>query len=48
MDFELTPTVTLRSRSFNVLQAPREMFIKALNQNINLQRFRVLYVSGNY
>jgi hypothetical protein len=48
MDFELTPTVTLRSRSFNVLQAPRKMFIKALNQNLNLQRFRILYVSGNY
>jgi hypothetical protein len=48
MDFELTPTIILRSRSFNVLQAPREMFIKTLNQNINLQRFRILYVSGNY
>jgi hypothetical protein len=22
--------------------------IKALNQNLNLQRFRILYVSGNY
>jgi hypothetical protein len=48
MDFELTPTIILRPRSFNVLQAPREMFIKALNQNLNLQRFRILYVSGNY
>jgi hypothetical protein len=48
MDLELTPTITLRSRSFNVLQAPREMFIKALNQNLNLQRFRILYVCGNY
>jgi hypothetical protein len=24
------------------------MFIKALNQNLNLQRFKVLYVSGNH
>jgi len=48
MDFELYPTITLRSRSFNALLAPREMFIQALNRNMNLQRFRVLYVSGNY
>lgn len=48
MDFELNPTITLRSRSFNILQAPREMFIRALNHNLNLQRFKVLYVCGNY
>ncbi len=48
MDFELYPTVTLRSRSFNALLAPHEMFIQALNQNLNLQRFRVLYITGNY
>ncbi len=48
MDFELYPTVTLYSRSFNALLAPREMFIQALNRNLNLQRFRVLYVTGNY
>ena len=48
MDFELYPTITLRSRSSNVLVAPREMLIQALNKNLNLQRFKVLYVSGNY
>lgn len=48
MDFELYPTITLRSRSFNILQAPREMFIQALNRNLNLQRFKVLFVTGNY
>jgi len=48
MDFELYPTVTLRSRSFNVLVAPREMLIQALNKNQNLQRYKVLYVTGNY
>lgn len=48
MDFELYPTITLRSRSFNALLAPREMFIQALNRNLNLQRFKVLYVTGNY
>ena len=48
MDFELYPTIILRSRSFNALLAPREMFIHALNHNLNLQRFKVLYVCGNY
>ena len=48
MDFELYPTITLRSRSSNVLVAPRVMLIQALNKNLNLQRFKVLYVSGNY
>ncbi len=48
MDFELYPTVTLRSRSFNILQAPLEMFIKALNSHLDLQRFKTLYISGNY
>ena len=48
MDFELLPTVSLRSRSFNVLQAPREMFIKAINQNLNIQRYKVLHICGNY
>jgi len=47
MDFELLPTVSLRPRSFSALTAPREMFIQALNRNLNLQRFKVLYVTGN-
>lgn len=48
MDFELYPTITLRSRSFNVLVAPREMLIQGLNKNLNLQRYKVLFVTGNY
>ncbi len=48
MDFDLYPAITLRSRSFRSLVAPRELFIQALNRNLNLQRFRVLYVTGNY
>ena len=48
MDFELYPTITLRSRSFNALLAPREMFVQALNRHLDLQRFRVLYICGNY
>jgi hypothetical protein len=48
MEFDLLPTVSLRPRSFNALVAPNEMFAKALNRNLNLQRFKVLYVCGNY
>lgn len=48
MDFELYPTITLLPRSFNALLAPRDFFVQALNRNLNLQRFRILYVSGNY
>ncbi|MGD0954151.1 MAG: hypothetical protein ABR985_17475 [Methanotrichaceae archaeon] len=28
--------------------SPNEMFAKALNRNLNLQRFKVLYICGNY
>ena len=48
MDFELLPSVSLRPRSFNALVASNEMFAKALNRNLNLQRFKVLYICGNY
>ena len=48
MEFELLPTVSFRSRSFNVLQAPKELFIQALNRNLNLQCYQVLYICGNY
>ena len=48
MDFQLHPSVTLHERSFNVLVAPRQLFIDMLNRNLNLQRFKVLYVTGNF
>ncbi len=48
MDFELHSTITLGPRSFNALIAPKEIFVQALNRNLNLQRFKVLYVTGNY
>jgi len=46
--FELEFTVSLKERSFNVLVAPREHFIAMLNRNRNLQRYKVLFVAGNY
>ena len=48
MDCDLLPSVSLRPRSFNALVAPNEMFARALNRNLNLQRFKVLYICGNY
>ena len=48
MDFDFLPSISLRPRSFNALVAPNEMFAKALNRNLNLQRFKVLYICGNY
>ncbi|MDM7933891.1 MAG: hypothetical protein QUS08_00700 [Methanothrix sp.] len=47
MEIELHPAVTLRPGSFTALIAPREVFISALNRNLNLQRFSVLYITGN-
>ena len=48
MDVQLHPSVTLHERSNNVLVAPRQLFIDMLNRNLNLQRFKVLYVTGNF
>jgi hypothetical protein len=46
--FDLHSTIVLRPRSFNALVAPNEMFAKALNLNLNLQRFKALYICRNY
>jgi hypothetical protein len=48
MDLELHPTVSLKEHSFNVLVAPREHFIGMLKRNLNLQRYKVLFLTGNY
>jgi DNA polymerase I len=48
MQFELHPSVTLTSNTFNVLVAPPGMLIDAINNNPSFQRFKILYVPGNY
>jgi hypothetical protein len=48
MDFELHPAITLGFRAFHVLVAPVQMLVEALNGHLNMQRFEVLYVCGNY
>ena len=48
MDIELLPTVSLLPETFNVLIAPVEMLAGALNSLLELQRYKILFISGNY
>jgi hypothetical protein len=48
MEIELHPAVSLLSETLNVLVAPVEMLVEALNSHLNLQRYKILYVCGNY
>jgi len=48
MEIELHPAVSLTEETFNVLIAPVEMLVDALNSNLNLQRYKILFISGNY
>jgi DNA polymerase I len=48
MDFELHPLICLGSRTFHVLVAPVQMLVGAMNAHLDMQRFKVLYVCGNY
>jgi hypothetical protein len=48
MEIELHPAVSLLPETFNVLVSPVEMLVDALNSHLNLQRYKVLYVCGNY
>jgi DNA polymerase I len=48
MEIELHPAVSLLEGTFNVLVAPVELLVDAINNNPNLQRYNVLFISGNY
>jgi DNA polymerase I len=48
MEIELHPAVSLLPETFNVLVAPVEMLVEALNSHLNLQRYKILYIPGNY
>lgn len=48
MEIELHPAVSLQEDTFNVMVAPPELLVDAINNNPNLQRYKVLFVSGNY
>jgi hypothetical protein len=46
MEIELHPGVSLTEETFNVLIASVEMLIDALNSNLNLQRYKILFISN--
>jgi DNA polymerase I len=48
MEIELHPAVSLLPETFNVLVAPVDMMVDALNSHLILQRYKVLYICGNY
>ena len=48
MEIELLPTVSLLPETFSVLIAPVEMLTGALNSHLELQRNKILFISGNY
>ena len=48
MEIELLPTVSLLPQTFSVLIASVEMLADALNSHLELQRYKILFISGNY
>ena len=48
MEIELHPAVSLLEETFNVLIAPPELLPSALNSHLELQRYKILYICGNY
>jgi hypothetical protein len=48
MEFDLHPSVTLRTGTFAALVAPEDLVLAGLNDNPVLRRFLFLFVSGNY
>jgi DNA polymerase I len=48
MQIGLHPAVSLLQDTFNVLVAPPELLVDAINNNSNLQRYKILFISGNY
>ena len=48
MEIELLPTVSLLPETFSVLVAPVELLAGALNSHLELQRYKILFISGNY
>jgi hypothetical protein len=48
MEIELHPAVSLLEETFNVLISPVELLTSALNSHQSLQRYKILYICGNY
>jgi hypothetical protein len=48
MEIELHPAASLLPETFNVLVAPVDMLVDALNSHLELQRYKILFICGNY
>ena len=48
MEIELLPTVSLLPETFSVLVAPAELLAGAINSHPELQRYKILFISGNH
>jgi hypothetical protein len=48
MEFDLHPSVTLRTGTFSALVAPEDLVLAGLNNNPVLSRFLFLFICGNY
>jgi len=48
MEIELHPSVSLTPNTFSVLVAPGEVLAGAINSYPELQRYKILFISGNY
>jgi DNA polymerase I len=47
MEIELLPTVSLLPETFSVLIAPVDLLAGAINNHLELQRYKVLFICGN-
>jgi DNA polymerase I len=48
MEIELHPAVSLLKDAFNVMVAPPELLAGAINSHLELQRYKMLFICGNY
>jgi len=48
MEIELYPAVSLLPETFSVLVAPEEVMAGAINSHPELQRYKILFISGNH
>ncbi|MFA6371149.1 MAG: hypothetical protein WCW68_00845 [Methanothrix sp.] len=48
MEIELLPTVSLLPETNSLLIAPVEMLAGTLNSHLELQRYKILFICGNY
>ena len=48
MEIELLPTVSPAPETNSLLIAPVELLAKAQSSHLELQRYKILFISGNY